>query len=194
MWILQLLLNLVRKSQNVCSAESKTLPMKKIKILLFPIVFLLAGACEVETSEVTTFILVRHAEKGNDGTDDPDLTTEGEARASRLAFMLRDTPLQAIYSTNFRRTKNTAKPVAEVRNLDVQLYEAHKPDVIAKMVREHKGGIVLIAGHSDDIPWTANLLLGRHIFDDYAESQYGTVLIVSVGKTNDGTTVTRVNY
>ena len=168
--------------------------MKKPKHSWFlPIVFLLL-ACDVQTSEVTTFILVRHAEKGNDGTEDPDLTGEGEARARRLAFTLRDTPLQAIYSTNFRRTKNTAKPGAEVKNLDVQLYEAYKPELILKMVQDHRGGTVLLVGHSNNIPWTANLLLGRSVFEDYPESEYGTILIVTVGSTNEGSTVTRVNY
>jgi len=158
------------------------------------VVFLLAGACEQNKSEVTTFILVRHGEKGDDGTEDPDLTGEGDARARRLAFMLKDTPLQAIYSTDFRRTRNTARPIAEVKNLEVQLYEAHKPDVIAKMVWQHKGGTVLLTGHSNNIPWTANLLLGKEVYKDYAESEYGTLLIVSVGETNEGSVATRLNY
>jgi 2,3-bisphosphoglycerate-dependent phosphoglycerate mutase len=169
--------------------------MKKTEILcLLPILFLLAHACDNDRSEVTTFILVRHAEKGNDGTDDPDLTAEGEARARRLAFMLKDTPLKGIYSTNFRRTRSTAQPIAEVKNLDVKLYEAYQPEVIAKMVQEHRGETVLIAGHSDTIPWTANLLLGKDMFEDYSEGQYGILLIISVGETNDGSTVTRLNY
>lgn len=167
---------------------------KKTASWLFVIAFLVTAGCEEKPGDVTTFILVRHAEKVNDGTDDPDLTSEGQSRAMRLAFMLRDTPLQAIYSTGFRRTQNTAKPIADMKNMEVLPYEADKPEEISKMLQQHKGGIVLMTGHSNNIPWTANLLLGREVFKDYPESQYGTILIVSVGKTNEGSSVVRLNY
>ena len=164
--------------------------------IFYPLFFLLllSTACEEKGSDVTTFILVRHAEKADDGGEDPPLTAEGESRARRLAYMLKDTPLQAIYTTNFRRTRSTAQPLAEIRSLEVQLYEPYKPDVIAQMVQQHKGGTVVLTGHSNNIPWTANLLLGREVYKDYAESQYGILLIVTVGATNEGTTVTRLNY
>lgn len=167
---------------------------KKTALSLFLIAFLVTAACEQQPGDVTTFILVRHAEKVNDGTEDPELTSEGQSRAMRLAFMLRDTPLQAIYSTGFRRTQNTAKPIADMKNMEVLPYEANKPGEISKMLQQHKGGIVLVTGHSSNIPWTANLLLGREMFRDYPESQYGTILIVSVGKTNEGSSVVRLNY
>ena len=167
---------------------------KKTAPWLFVIAFLVMAGCEEKPGDVTTFILVRHAEKVNDGTEDPDLTSEGASRAMRLAFMLRDTPLQAIYSTGFRRTQETAKPIADMKNMEVHRYEANKPEEISRMLQQHKGGIVLVTGHSNNIPWTANLLLGREMFKDYPESQYGTILIVSVGKTNDGSTVVRLNY
>lgn len=168
--------------------------MKRSTTVSFLLALLLLDACVGNKSEVTTFILVRHAEKANDGTEDPDLTYEGAARARRLAFMLKDTPLAAVYSTNFRRTKNTAAHVAEVKDLQVLSYEPHKPDVISEMINKHKGGTVLLVGHTNNIPWTANLLLGKEVYDDYEESEYGILLIVSVGKTNEGTVATRLNY
>lgn len=171
----------------------KVTSMKKIFVyFLLSVLFLLPGCSSKE--QLTTFILVRHAEKANDGTEDPPLNADGEARAKRLAYILKDTPLEAIYTTHFRRTRDTVRPIAETQNVQVQLYEAFKPELILRMVEQHKGGTVLVAGHSNNIPWTANLLLGRDVFEDYEESEYGVMLIVSVGRTNNLSSVTRLNY
>ncbi|MEX2234300.1 MAG: hypothetical protein WD824_19200 [Cyclobacteriaceae bacterium] len=49
--------------------------------LLFAL-FFLASACTEKDSGITTFILIRHAEKGDDGTRDPDLKAEGNERVN----------------------------------------------------------------------------------------------------------------
>ncbi|HET9486563.1 MAG TPA: phosphoglycerate mutase family protein [Chryseosolibacter sp.] len=185
----------MQKAENHSFQNEMAMMVKKIicHCLIFGLV-LLSASCGKSDSEVTTFILVRHAEKGNDGTDDPDLRPEGQSRARRLAYMLKDTPLSAIYSTNFKRTRDTVKPISERQKVDVQLYEVNRPEVIAGMVEKHRGGTVLITGHSNNIPWTANLLLGKNVYEDYEEDEYGIMLIVSVGKTNKGSSVTRLNF
>jgi phosphohistidine phosphatase SixA len=169
----------------------KTNTMKTLNIFL--LLLLTLSSC-TPGGEVTTFILVRHAEKGDDGTKDPDLRAEGMARANRLAFMLKDTPLKAIYSTNFRRTRNTVAPIADVQNLEVQLYEPYKIDDIRKMYVLNHGGTVLVCGHANNLPWTANMLLGKETYDDFQEDEYGTVLIVAVVEMGKEASVTRVNY
>ena len=157
------------------------------------ITLLLFSRCSPPADQ-TTIILVRHAEKGNDGTDDPDLTDEGKARAEKLASMLKDTPLAAVYSTNYKRTRNTVTPVASIQNVAVQTYEPFKPDVIETMVARHRGGTVLVAGHTNTTPWTANLLIGDKKYEDYAETEYGIILIVTVADVGKGVSVVRVNY
>jgi 2,3-bisphosphoglycerate-dependent phosphoglycerate mutase len=157
------------------------------------ILLLLLTACAPDNLSPTTFILVRHAEKGDDGTQDPDLKAEGVARAKELAHMLKDTPLAGIYSTDFKRTRNTVAPIADASGVAVQLYEAYEPDAIQKMIDDHRGGTVLISGHSNNIPWTANLLLGDETFKDYPESEYAILLVVTateIGKAS----VVRLNY
>lgn len=166
--------------------------MKRIRI--WAILLVVFSACAEGPRELTTFILIRHAEKGNDGTKDPDLTEQGRDRAEKLAAMLKDTPLTGIYSTNFKRTRQTAEPLAKIQNLDIQLFEAFKPDILENLIQEHRGGIVLISGHSDTTPWTANLLIGKEFYKDYAESEYGIILILSVGNLGSTATVTRINY
>lgn len=154
---------------------------------------LLFAACSVGDKEITTFILVRHAEKADDGTDDPPLTLQGEARAKRLANLFEDASLNALYSTHYKRTRLTAEPLSATKNLEVQTYEAFKPEAIAEMLERHRGGVVFVTGHSNNIPWTANLLLGNNAFADYDESQYSIILVVSVVEIGNGS-VLRLVY
>ena len=43
---------------------------------------------------------------------DPLLSSAGEARAARLATMLAEAGVKAIYASEFRRTQDTGKPLA----------------------------------------------------------------------------------
>lgn len=156
-------------------------------------ILLLSGSCSFDDA-VTTFILVRHAEKADDGTDDPGLRPQGEGRANRLAYMLKDVSFDGIYSTDFKRTRNTVAPIADVANVEVQLYEPKKLEDIQKMYVRHHGGTVLVCGHADNIPWTANQLTGKETYKDYADDEYGVILIVSVTEMGKGASVVRVNY
>src|SRR5687768_641949 len=171
---------------------SKTNDMKRLTFMLLVLVF--ASGCSGDAGELTTFILIRHAEKGNDGTEDPDLTEQGISRAEKLSEMLRNTPIAAIYTTNYKRTRNTVAPLAKIHDTNVQPYEAFKPDVIEDMLEKHRGGTVVISGHSNTTPWTANLLTGSETYKDYAESEYGIILIVTVTGVGKGAIVTRINY
>ena len=71
----------------------------------------LAGAVSSAQAE-TVLILIRHGEKV-DESQDADLNDAGQARAHALAAMLKDAGIQAIYSTDYRRTLETVKPTAE---------------------------------------------------------------------------------
>src|SRR5688500_14064873 len=92
------------------------------------------GDATSQSNSITTFILVRHAEKADDGTGDPDLKPEGFERAKQLAALLKNTSLDAIYSTKYRRTKNTVSAVAQGKGLEVQFYESIKPEVLDGLI------------------------------------------------------------
>jgi broad specificity phosphatase PhoE len=142
-------------------------------------IFLFAR-CSEQHPQLTTLILLRHAEKDNDGTEDPGLTAEGIDRANRLTRFLKEVKIDGIYSTNYKRTRNTVTPLASDKSVEVQEYEAFKDDDIEKILEAHKGGTVVICGHSNNIPWTANLLVGKEEFKDFEDAEYGLMLFVSV--------------
>ncbi|MFQ5536335.1 MAG: histidine phosphatase family protein [Gemmatimonadota bacterium] len=103
-----------------------------------------------DAGDVVVF-LVRHAERAEDGTRDPSISTEGRARAEALAAMLRDAGLTAIHSTDFKRTRQTATPVADGAGLSVAIYDPRKLKEFAGRLRETPGRH-LVVGHSNTTP------------------------------------------
>src|SRR5213593_2619217 len=57
-------------------------------------------------------VIVRHAEKAANGGNDPDLSSAGRARANELARILKDSGITAIFTSEFKRTQETAAPTA----------------------------------------------------------------------------------
>lgn len=103
----------------------------------------------------TTVILVRHAEKAATPGNDPPLTEAGEARAKALALIARDAGVTAIITTQFARTRATARPAAEALHITPDVVSAggaqHVQEV-ARAIRSHTGGVVLVVGHSNTVP------------------------------------------
>ncbi len=131
-------------------------------------------------NESMTVILVRHAEKEKSG-DDPELSMEGKQRAKDLSMMLRETHIDAIYSTPFKRTRQTMLPLAELKNLPVKEYSASMPYVqfIDKLSGEHPEKVILIAGHSNTIPEMLKVLSKGEFNISIKESEYDNLFIVT---------------
>ncbi len=106
------------------------------------------------TQAQTTVWIVRHAEKDLKNPSDPDpaLSLDGQDRAKDLATLLMPKRLLAVYSTPFKRTRQTAEPTAYGHGLKVQTYDPADPAALASSVlRQHKGGGVVIVGHSNTV-------------------------------------------
>ena len=159
--------------------------MKRILALVFFMGLLTSPI--LAQNDLTTFILVRHAEKGNDDPRDPSLSAEGEARAQKLAKVLADQNITAIYSTPFKRTKSTAEPLAKAKGLTVETYDFRSQTYLQDMLSKHQGGTVVISGHSNTTPMVANLLVGAEQFEQLDESEYGKIFIVTVSSVGKGT-------
>jgi broad specificity phosphatase PhoE len=134
----------------------------------------------VHGQQITTFILIRHAEKLAEGGNDPFLSPEGNARAKRLQALLEKTELDAIYTTPYKRTRGTVEPVAHAKGLIIREYEPQKPTAIEEMLHTHAGKTILVSGHSNTIPEIANWLTGSEKFTTFNEDDYGNVMVVCV--------------
>lgn len=109
---------------------------------------------------VTTVLLVRHAEK--EYPPHPDdrqtpLSPAGEARAEKLAHVARKAGVTAVYATEFLRTQQTVEPLADFLKLEPTIYNAVE-ELVNQVLLEHKGDVVLVAGHSPTVPLIANQL------------------------------------
>jgi phosphohistidine phosphatase SixA len=62
--------------------------------------------------DLPVLVLVRHADKAAQPVDDPPLTPAGAKRAQDLAVTLRHAGVTAIITTQVRRTRETARPLA----------------------------------------------------------------------------------
>ena len=129
----------------------------------------------------TTFYFVRHAEKAKDGTRDPDLTEAGKIRAGRLAALLKSDKISAVYSTDYKRTRQTAEPTASLFNLNIEIYD-HKSIDINELANSMHGKSVLVVGHSNSTPQLTNKLIGVDRFKNFADTDYDNILKVTIKK------------
>jgi broad specificity phosphatase PhoE len=77
-------------------------------LALFLLLFVSASIASAQPVAV----IVRHGEKVTNGGTDPDLSSAGRARADALARILKDSGITAIFTTEFKRTQETAAPTA----------------------------------------------------------------------------------
>jgi 2,3-bisphosphoglycerate-dependent phosphoglycerate mutase len=143
---------------------------------------------------ITTFILVRHAEKASDGTNDPELKPEGVKRAESFAAMLEKTNVTAIYSTNYKRTRSTVTPLATAKGITVETYSAMKIPELQSLLAKYEGGTIVIAGHSNTIPEIANAITGEKKFEQFGDDDYGNILIISVTAIGKNAKVTWLRF
>ncbi|OEK00803.1 hypothetical protein BFP97_04450 [Roseivirga sp. 4D4] len=158
--------------------------MKRIALLLF--ISALAINVNAQT-DVTTFILVRHAEKSKDDPRDPSLSEEGIKRAESLNKILMQADIAALYSTPYKRTKSTVQPIADAKGLEINIYDPRSADFLKDIMEKHKGKTVVISGHSNTTPLVANLLTGSDQFKQLSEDDYSKIYMVSVSEIGKGT-------
>lgn len=145
-----------------------------------------------ESQATTTMIFVRHVERAGPSENDPGLTLAGQRRAAELARQLVDADVvagvDAIYSTATRRTKETVQPIAEALNLPINIYESTEDfePIVDKMVKDHKGKIILVVGHSNTVPKMIADLGASKKVPPIADDEYDNIYIISIpwfGKT-----------
>ncbi|GAA4819407.1 hypothetical protein GCM10011365_09950 [Marinicella pacifica] len=118
--------------------------------------------------QAATFYLIRHAEKQTG--DDPSLTQAGHERAHRIANLLAQAHIKKIYSTDYRRTQQTASPLAQKLAVPITTYNPKNLQQLAKKLRQSKENVVIF-GHSNTTPQLVRLLSGQAI-PDMDESTY----------------------
>ncbi len=165
--------------------------MKFLRLFVATVLVLSIFSCKEEKkaetvdtpveSGVSTFYLIRHAEKDQSDPDnvDPELTQAGLGRAMHWAEILQDAELDAVYSTDYNRTSMTASPTAVKNDIDTQYYDPNEID-IEQFKTDNLNKRVLIVGHSNSTPEFANKLLGEEKYYQMDEYDNGSLFIVQI--------------
>lgn len=138
-----------------------------------------------ESQATTTLLFVRHAEKAAVPEDNPGLSTAGTQRALELKRVLADLDVvagvDAIYVSQYRRTVDTARPVARAAGIEPRLFDvANVEQAVVDIVDRHKGKIVLIVGHSNTIAPMIAELGGSKKVPPIADAEYDNLYIVTI--------------
>ena len=156
--------------------------MKQLFIVFFLLIFTFPSFSQNEEStKTTTYYFIRHAEKDrSDKTNEnPHLTEVGKKRAEHWNSILKHIKFDAVYSTDYNRTKETAKPIAIKNELELILYHPHKLDK-KTFLNDTKDKTVLVVGHSNTTPTFVNSILGYKKHENIDDSNNGNLYIITI--------------
>lgn len=148
--------------------------------------------------DVTTVYLVRHAEKSTRvPTDpDPDITNAGKQRAAALATRLGASGVTAIIATQYKRTQETAEPIATALGISPEIIVAgtkDHADSVAAAVLRHRGGKILVIGHTNTIAPIIAALGGPRL-PNLCDSQYSELFVMYIPASGKKIELTRQHY
>lgn len=157
--------------------------MKKLVSLFALLICIAASSVSAQT---TTVILLRHAEKDTSTAGstmmqaNPPLSIAGMKRAASLPDLLAEYNPDAIFSTDYNRTKATVAPLAKKFNREVELYDPRQLNVLADRLKHMPGQTIVVAGHSNTTPALVNLLIGENKYPALDERIYNRYWVVTI--------------
>ena len=151
-------------------------------------------AFSIPENDCSTFYLIRHAEKVriNKTDKDPALNEKGMIRALNWRDFFIDKDISKIYSTNYKRTLETVKPIEVAMGLTAILYSPSSINY-KNFISSNKGEIVLVVGHSNTIPEFVNELINDQVYSQIDDLNNSNLYIVSLCESNISHRLIKVN-
>ena len=109
---------------------------------------------------------------------------EGVLRAARWSSVFNRIDFDIIYSTDYKRTRNTALPIAEKKKLPLTYYSPNGFDSV-DFVKKNAGKTVLIVGHSNTVPAMVNALIGKNQYKQITETNYANLYIINITESGE---------
>ncbi|RYU92790.1 phosphoglycerate mutase family protein [Emticicia agri] len=149
-----------------------------MKNYLYLLIFVL-GVSACSRSVSSTYYIVRHGEKVDTTSADPELSAAGKERAETLKSLLADKKISAVYTTKYLRTTHTGKPLADAMQLPVQNYDPRNQKPFIEELKKIEAKNVLIVGHSNTVRHIVNGLYEKDtLTKDLLESDFDNLYIV----------------
>jgi phosphohistidine phosphatase SixA len=124
--------------------------MKRLPLPVLLLFSMLAWARPALAQEA--IYIVRHAERA-DQSADSGLSTEGVGRSYKLRDMLHDAGITRIFTTELRRTIETAAPLAAAGHVTPQSIPGTDVEALASRITAADArDRVLVVGHSNTVP------------------------------------------
>jgi broad specificity phosphatase PhoE len=144
---------------------------------LAALLLIATAACATRGEEppAPSWYIMRHLEKAEG--NDPGLTPAGRANAEALHAFLQPRQPGAIYVSRFRRSQETAAPLAARLGLTPKIYDPADTAALVARVRAEPNGPVLIVGHSNTVPDIVRQLGGVEL-RPMREDEFGQVWLV----------------
>jgi len=156
--------------------------MKFKSIFIALLTVLLIVSCVPDTSK-TTIYLVRHAEKDlSDTTDNPALTMKGESRAIHLMELFKKDSVHGIYSTKYDRNINTVQPLADLKELEIGIFDWYEWQPMMDNVLKEKNKTFVICGHGDNLLPMIEYAKGKKPQESLAHDEYDKIFKLEVYK------------
>ncbi|OYZ00164.1 MAG: hypothetical protein B7Y37_11715 [Sphingobacteriia bacterium 28-36-52] len=154
--------------------------MKPTQIVkgLTSLVFLFFG-WSIAAAQTTTVWIVRHAEKDTAFATraNPALNAMGKQRALDLAAYLKKEPIAMIYSTDTKRTRQTA----EHFTAPLEIYNPRNlTDFAIQLNATAKGKTILLVGHSNTVLETIEALGGQRPVKALSDEDYDYIFKVEM--------------
>ncbi|RZK80489.1 MAG: histidine phosphatase family protein [Pedobacter sp.] len=156
--------------------------MKKLFFILV-VAALFQSAVGLAQQKVVTVILLRHAEKMDDGKD-PELSNKGNQFAAMLAKLFADQKVDAVYTTAYKRTSATVKPLADENSITAINYDPAKSTDLVQAIEKSNNKTVVVVGHSNTINLVHNALIKDKKMQALGDDEYRKVFIIHYDKDN----------
>lgn len=153
--------------------------MRRTLLCLF---FTLAPAAAA--AQASTVIIVRHAEKTGE-SGDVDLSEAGHRRAEALREALRHYPVQGVFVSEFKRTRQTADPTAAANGLTPTALpvrggvSAQAAATVAAARALPAGSTALVVGHSNTVTKII-AAFGGPMLPDLCDREYATLFLLEL--------------
>jgi len=174
--------------------RQKHLLSASVALIIVLVVTGCAPPCPPE--QMTTVLLVRHAEYCDASVDpscdpnDPGLGSKGDLRAQELAHVARKAGVEAIYTTDTKRTKETVQYLETLELRATTFYTV--TGLVNQVMSDHAGDVVLVAAHAGgNLPTVPGIIteLGGNRTNCSIGNEFDNLCIVTICRRGEVTVV-----
>lgn len=167
------------KSKNLNGFDD----MKTIIFLFCGLLFFtLFGGSAFAQHRKLTVILLRHAEKDLTDPDapNPELSAAGKIRAEKLVAVINKYQPDAIYSSDYIRTRSTVRPLARKNRALTVIYDPRNLNQMRDLILSGKYKRIVVVGHNNTTPALVNALINQEKYEKLPETEYTKIWIVKI--------------